>query len=51
MISLHKMSKYPETDCHIKNKVKVELDLSNYTAKSDLEKAACGKTSEFARKI
>ena len=32
-ISLYKMSYFPQTYSHIKSKIKVELDLSNYAAK------------------
>ena len=31
------MSYYPERDSHIKNKIKVELDLSNYATIEELE--------------
>ena len=30
------MSYYPEPDSHIRNKIKVELDLSNYANKKNL---------------
>ena len=33
------MSYYPETDHHIRDKVNVVLDLSNYTTKKELEHA------------
>ena len=33
------MSYYPEPDSHIRNKVKVVLDLSNYVTKKELEHA------------
>ena len=36
-ISLYKMSYIPEPYTHIKNKIKVDLDLSNYAIKSDLK--------------
>ena len=39
------MSYYPEPDSHIRDKVKVVLDLSNYTTKKELEHAA-GDTSD-----
>ena len=32
-------------------KVKVELDLSNYTTKVDLKNEACIDTSKFAKKV
>ena len=35
--SLYKMSYFPEPCTHSKSKVKVELNLSNYAAKSDLK--------------
>ena len=31
---------YPEADSHSRNKIKVEIDLSNYATKSDLKKVA-----------
>ena len=34
-----------------KNKIKVELDLSNYTAKSDLKSATGVDKSKFVKKI
>ena len=36
-ILLYKMSYFPESHTHSKNKIKVELDLANYTTKSDLK--------------
>ena len=39
MISLYKMSYFPEPYTGSKNKIKVELYLANYAAKSDLKKA------------
>ena len=35
---------------HNSNKIKVELDLSKYTVKSDLKNATCVDTSKFAKK-
>ena len=35
---------------HSKDKMEVELDLSNYATKSNLQNATCGDTSLFARK-
>ena len=32
------MSYYSESDSHNRNKIKVELDLSNYQTKSDLKR-------------
>ena len=37
-MSLYKMSYFPEPYTYSKNKIKVELDLSNYAIKSDLLK-------------
>ena len=34
------MNHYLEPDSHVKNKIKVEFDLSNQATKSDVEKAA-----------
>ena len=39
------MSYYPEADIHIRNKVKVVLDFSNYATKKELEHAASIDTS------
>ena len=33
------MSYYPEPDSHIRDKIKVALDLSNYAIKNELEHA------------
>ena len=33
------MSYYPEPDSHVKDKVKVVLDLSNYRSKTELDHA------------
>ena len=33
------MGYYSEPDNHIRNKIKVELDLSNYVTKKELEQA------------
>ena len=35
-ILLYKISYFPESYTHSKNKIKLELDLSNQTTKSDL---------------
>ena len=37
-------------DVAIVKKINVELDLSNYAAKSDLKKATCIDTIKFAKK-
>ena len=50
-VSLYKMSYHPEQYIHIRNKIKVELDLSNYGTKADLKGATCIDTSEFAKKV
>ena len=48
---LNKMSCFPELYTRSKNKIKVELDLSNYAAKSDLKSATGTDTSKFAKKV
>lgn len=42
------MSYCPEPGSHTINKTKIELDLSNYTTKSDLNAATGINTPEFA---
>ena len=44
------MSYYPEKDSHIRDKVKVELDLSNYEAKKELDQATSVDASDLAAK-
>ena len=44
------MTYYPELDIHIKDKVKVVLDLSNYATKKELEHATGVDTSDLAVK-
>ena len=44
------MSYYPELDSHIRNKVKVILDLSNYATKKESEHATGIDTSVLAAK-
>ena len=44
------MSYYPESDRHIRDKVKVVLDLSNYAIKKELDYAARIDTSDLAAK-
>ena len=44
------MSLYPEQDSHIRDKMKVVLDLSNYETKKELEHAAGIDTSNVAAK-
>ena len=43
------MSYFPPCS-HSKNKIEVELGLSNYATKSDLKNAAGVDTSQFAKK-
>ena len=44
------MSYYTEPDGHIKAKVKLGLDVSNYFTKKELEHATCVDTSDLAAK-
>ena len=44
------MSYYPQPDSHVRDKVKVVLDLSNYATKKELEHAAGIDTSDIAAK-
>ena len=44
------MSFYPEPDSHIRDKVKVIFDLSNYATKKELEHATGVNTSDLAAK-
>ena len=44
------MSYYPEPDSHIKDKVKVVLELSNYATKKELGHATGVETSDLAAK-
>ena len=44
------MSYYPEPDSYIRDKVKVVLDLPNYTSKKELEHATGVDTSDLAAK-
>ena len=48
-ISLYKMSYFRESHAHRKNREEVELELANYTAKSDLKNATGVDTSQFAK--
>ena len=45
------MSYYPEPDSHNRNKIKNELDLSNYAAKSYVQNATRIHTSKFAENV
>ena len=44
------MSCYQESDSHIRDEVKVVLDLSNYATKEELERATSIDTSDLAAK-
>ena len=44
------MSFYPEPDSHIRDKVKIVLDLSNYATKKELEHATGIDTSDLTTK-
>ena len=44
------MSYYPEPDSHIRKKVKVVLDLSNYVTKKELDHVSGVDTSDLAAK-
>ena len=46
----YKMGFYPKPYNYGKNKMKVELDLSNHPAKFDLKKATSIDISKFAKK-
>ena len=46
-----KIGFYPEPDSYSRSKIKVELDLFNYTTKSDLKSTAGSDASEFAKTI
>ena len=49
-MQLYKISFLPELHTHSKNKIEIELDLSNYATKSDLKIATDVNTSDFAKK-
>ena len=44
------MSYYPGQDSHIRDKIKVVLDLSHYAIKKELEHAICVDISDLAAK-
>ena len=44
------MSYYPEPYSHIKDKLKVILDLTNYATKKELEHGTCIDVSDLAAK-
>ena len=46
-----KMSYFPESYSHNKNKLKAELDLSNYATKPDLTNATGADTSNLLKKL
>ena len=50
-ISLYEMSYFPGPFIHNKNKIKIELDLSNYATKYVLKNATGINRSDFAKKI
>ena len=47
---LYKRTYFPESVSYSKNKMKVKLDLSNYTTKSEVKRAGGVDTSNFAKK-
>ena len=49
-LSILLMSYYPELDSHIRDKVKVVLDLPNFATKKELEQATSFDTSDLAAK-
>ena len=50
MLSKLQISYYPEPDSHIRNKVKLVLDLSNYALKKELGHTTGTDTSDLAAK-
>ena len=44
------MSYYPDSDSHVRDKVKVVLDLSNYPTKKELKDATSVDISDLAAK-
>lgn len=50
-ISIYKLSFYLKPDSCDRNKIKAQLDLSNYAIKSDVRNAKSVNTSEFAEKM
>ena len=50
-ISLYKVSYFLESYSHNKSKIRVELDLSSYATKSDLQKVTSVNTSKFTKKV
>ena len=45
------MSYFPEPHSHSKNKIKVELDLSNYATKPDSKRPFNINASQFLKKV
>ena len=50
-ISLYKMHYFPEPYSYNKNKINVQLDLSNYATKFDLKRATDADTSKFSKEV
>ena len=50
-IYLYEMSYFTEQYMHSKNKIEVEMDLSNSAKKSDLKNKAGVDTSDYAKKV
>ena len=50
LLSKFLMSYYPKLDSHIRDNVKVVLDLSNYATKKELDHATSLDTSDLAAK-
>ena len=46
MLSKLQISYYPEPDSCIRTKIKLELDLSGYATKKELERATCVDKSD-----
>ena len=49
--SLYKVSYFLESYSHNKSKIRIELDLSSYATKSDLQKVTTVNTSKFTKKV
>ena len=48
--AIYKRSYYPEPDNHVRNKIKVELNLSNYATKTNVKGATGADTSNLPAK-
>ena len=46
---LYKTSNYPELDSYSRNKISFELDVSNYSRKSEVKKATVVDKSNFIK--